>query len=194
MYNVNLISEEGAPTVWADLISPDLAGTIGMSDPTVPATAAFMIGAALRNDVVDEDWVNQLGALNPKIFPSQTASVQAIASGQEALTVLVSYSNFRAAQDDGAPVEFALLEEGTFAWPQSVALAANSDAADAAKLFIAWLYTDAGQESVAAAGLQGTMPSAPRPEGLEDATYFTYSHSDVLAEYESVSAVISEAF
>ena len=64
----------------------------------------------------------------------------------------------------------------------------------AAKLFIAWLYSEDGQASVANTGIQGTMPDAPRVEGLEKAKLFTYAHKDVLSEYDSVHEVIAGAF
>lgn len=194
MYNTNQLKGGDVPAKWDDLVSSALKGGIGTSDPKVPATAAFMIGAALKEGVIDEKWLDDLAALDPKIFPSQTATVQAIASGQSKITLLVSYNNYLAAKKDGAPVGFSMLEEGLFAWPQAVALAKDASAPDAAKLFIAWLYSEEGQASVANTGIQGTMPDAPRVDGLEKAKLFTYPHKEVLSEYDSVHEIIAGAF
>lgn len=180
-YNSDLISGDLVPTSYQDMTNPDYSGIMGTGDLTIPASSAFAIGIPLHEGIIDEAWVEDFTALDLEVFPTQTAAMQATISGQSSIQWSVSYTNYLGAAAGGAPIEFAALEEGVFGNLLPLALVRDTPNPDAARLFIAWLYSDGAQSLLAETGVQGTMPDAPRPAGLEEAEYVYVSNSELLS-------------
>lgn len=192
VYNKTRVQGDDVPSSWADIVSDRFDGSLGTSDPMVTGSAAQNLQVGLRSGVIDEEWVRREAAMKPLIFPSQSAATQAVANGQIELAVAVSYANYLLAADDGAPVGFAILEDGQYGGHTPIGLAMDAPHPSAAKLLVSWLYSEDGQAALAGFGLQGTMPDAPTPEGLEDLELLIYPDGEHLEELDAYMAKLKE--
>jgi iron(III) transport system substrate-binding protein len=165
-YNTNADIPE--ITSWKSLVDPSLKGKVSMGDATISSGTSQAIAAAEIEGILDDGWVQQLGSLGPRVFPSQANTIQPLASGELPVSVLVSYSVYEIAKADGAPIGFSFLEDGNYVQDNTIALAKDAPRPEVAKLLISWLFTPNGQKA-AAEGPKwpGTMPDAPQVEGME---------------------------
>ena len=184
LYNKNQVTGDDIPDSWEDIVSKRFEGHLGTSDPMVTGSAAQNLQVGLREGVIDEDWIRAEAAMKPLIFPGQSAAALAVANGQIQLAVQVSYASYLLAAGDGAPVGFAILEEGQYAGHTPIGLAKNAPHSSAAKLLMSWLYSTDGQAALAGFGLQGTMPEAPKVENLEGIKLLIYPDGEHLDELD----------
>ena len=164
----NLDAGVKPPKNWAEIVAPGLKGKITMGDATISSGTSQALTAAEIAGVIDDGWVQKLATLEPRVFPSQANTIQPLASGEFPVAVLVSYSTYELAKEEGAPIGFAFLEDGNYVQDNTIALAKDAPNPELAKLLISWLFTPNGQKA-AAEGPKwpGTMPGAPAVEGME---------------------------
>lgn len=184
-YNVNADIEP--ITTWDSLVDPSLKGKISMGDATISSGTSQAITAGELAGVIDDQWVEKLAAQDPRVFPSQANTIQPMASGELPVSVLVSYSVYEIAKDEGAPIGFAFLEDGNYVQDNTIALAKGAPRTEAAKLLISWMFTPNGQKA-AGEGPKwpGTMPDAPPVEGMEKL-------KPILLPYSSLDQVYPDA-
>ena len=181
VYNTGQLKAADAPVTYADMVNPNYAGKIGTGNPTIASSSSYAIGIPLTKGIIDKKWVTAFAALSPRVFPNQTAAVQDTVNGTTPILWNTSYTNYLAAKADGAQLEFVPLKEGVFGNPLPFALVKGGPNADAAKLFLAWLYTPDAQTALAEFGIQGTMPDSPRPKGLGNSPYIYVPNSELLS-------------
>ncbi|QJY44511.1 extracellular solute-binding protein [Pseudonocardia broussonetiae] len=101
-YNTTLVPNP--PTDFTALLDPALAGRIGLLDGAIPA-ASDLYGF-LEQHYGGEDFLRRLADQRPQFFPTMAPTLQALTSGEIAMT---DYSSVIAVQDlvdQGAPVAF----------------------------------------------------------------------------------------
>ncbi len=151
------------PEDWSDLAAPDFAGLVTMPDPAQSGSAFDLIVGleaargedawALLADLRDNDMIvpgPNAAALNPVLQGAAAAVFGA-----------VDYIAFGRA-DQGEPVEVIVPDSGTVIAPRPIMILASTDNADAARAFVDFTLSDAGQALVADTFL---MPARTDIEG-----------------------------
>jgi iron(III) transport system substrate-binding protein len=168
-YNTAVLGSTAPPKTWQDLLKPEYKGKIGVLLAGVGGSAwsNFMF---LRNKYGLEYW-QALAAQDVKVQTSSATLGPQVERGEIPIGI-VSASTGMASKATGAPVEFVLPSDGLAVYGTYTLLSEPSvvkqSNPNAAKLFRGWLYSKAGQQSVAAAngGAWAVRTDAPAPEGL----------------------------
>ncbi|PXY37884.1 ABC transporter substrate-binding protein [Prauserella flavalba] len=157
-YNSAAVQGKDVPKKWADLLDPKWKGKLGVvhagAGGTVTALAAFQL------DAFGEDYVKALGAQQPRIFDTTSVQLEALARGEITVATL-GFNSTYGAEVAGAPVKLVVPEDGISGSFNLMGLTPAGEKSPAAKLFINWTMSKAGQKFAAA---QGFVPARP---GLE---------------------------
>lgn len=142
------------PTSWEDLLEPEYSGQIILADPRsiLPWMTLFDV---LRQEYGIE-YLEGLAAQDFRLVESSVPGSQSLAAGEAKalLPSLDSVSNPLIQQ--GAPVESVVLSPTTGVENASL-INAKAEHPAAARLFVAWLTTEQGQEAVNSNGF-GASP------------------------------------
>jgi iron(III) transport system substrate-binding protein len=136
---------------WKDFLSPNLAnGKIAVWDPSVAATIPrFYAGEVAASG--DPNYLKDLAAQKPGIYPTSEAMENAVASGEVAATMIAS-SRVLTLKAQGAPVDFAVPPQGAaVAALEAGALKAAPHPA-AAQVLANWLASETAQKDVLIVG------------------------------------------
>lgn len=153
VYNTDMVSEDEVPKTWDELLDPKWKGQILMGDPTIPSGARHILTQMLVPESEDEwgeSFLEQLAAQEPNIAESEPTIPADVASGRFPLGILV-YSGFYAAQAaKDAPIApvFPLEDDGNFFGASGICTVTESPNADAATLFLNWLFSAEGQNAL----------------------------------------------
>ncbi|HEY8471833.1 MAG TPA: extracellular solute-binding protein [Natronosporangium sp.] len=168
-YNTETLDDTAPPQTWQDLLEPAYKGKIGVLIAGVGGSA-WSNYMYLRNEYGVEYW-QALAAQDVSVQTSSANLGPQIERGEVPIGI-VSASSAIAAKATGAPVDFVLPSDGLAVYGTYTLLAEPSVVADphpnAANLFRDWLFSQAGQKSVAAAngGAWAVRTDAAAPEGL----------------------------
>jgi iron(III) transport system substrate-binding protein len=144
-------------TDYEGLLDPELAGgRIGVIEPSAPSIVDFWL---YLEENYGEDYVTQLAAQEPRIYPSSLPMAQALTSGE------ISAGNFVQVltdeQAEGAPVESGLADQ---VWGArfNTAILNIAPHPNAAQVLANFLITEPGQEAIArkAASVLPDVPGA----------------------------------
>ncbi|MET0460949.1 MAG: extracellular solute-binding protein [Ilumatobacteraceae bacterium] len=131
-------------TDYSDLLDPELAGgRIGVIEPSAPSIVDFWL---YLEENYGEDFVTQLAAQDPKIYPSSLPMAQALTSGE------ISAASFVQVQVDekeqGAPVDSGLADQ---VWGArfNTSILNTAPHPNAAQVLSNYLVTVPGQEAIA---------------------------------------------
>lgn len=144
-YNTNLLDESDLPDSWADLADEEWAGKLTFMTPSTPGGTMTVSTALLQAGVVDEGWLQGVGA-NAKIVAQDQLALQSISAGEYAYQPLAASISILNAKEDGAPVEVQFFEENNVIATEKWMLAANAPSSDAGKLLLNFLFTAEAQE------------------------------------------------
>jgi iron(III) transport system substrate-binding protein len=108
-YNSDKYTADELPGTYEDLIDPKWEGKIAI-DPTGSQLGPLAMSEGLGLDGA-EAWFDEFyDVVQPVVFEGNTASAQAIATGQFDLTLNTSAHNVAAQRDAGLPVDFKFLD------------------------------------------------------------------------------------
>ena len=101
-------------SAYADLLDPELAGgRIAVIDPAIgPAVVDFYLWL---EESFGEDYVEQLAAQEPRIYPSALPIGEALTSGEVSAAAYAAPTQLVPAAEAGAPVDFGVDEAGAWA-------------------------------------------------------------------------------
>ena len=145
---------------YADLLDPELAGgRIAVVDPAIgPAVVDFYLWL---EESFGEDYVEQLAAQQPRIYPSALPIGEALTSGEVSAAAYAAPTQLVPAAESGAPVDFGVDEAGAWAARFFGVIPKSSDSPNAAALLADFMVTAEGQELVQAnAGSVLDVPTA----------------------------------
>ncbi|WP_116996921.1 ABC transporter substrate-binding protein [Desertimonas flava] len=135
-------------TGYADLLDPSLAdGRVGVVEAANETLVDFYV---YLEEEMGEEYVADLAAQNPRIYPGAAAINEALASNEIAAAVYTGAS-LRDTQAEGAPVDFAYPETifGANFWGGVLSSAPNPNAA---QVLADFMVTQSGQEALARNG------------------------------------------
>jgi iron(III) transport system substrate-binding protein len=149
VYNTEALSEDEVPDAVADLIDPKWEGRIGIA-PTNASFQAFVTAMRLsEGDEAARQWLVDLKELSPKIYESNTPTVEATAAGEVDLGLVNHYYLYLVREEQpSAPIDNHFLAAGDPGALVSVAGAAvlsSSDQSDDAESFVEFLLSEEGQ-------------------------------------------------
>ena len=160
-YNTEIVDEADAPTSWEDLLDEKWKGNIGLAHIGAGGST-WARDLFLRNEFGVEYW-EALAAQEPFITGAAGAVSEGNGRGEFAVAMVLPGSQGIAAAE-GAPLQVVIPSDGVPTYSQWLGLAANAEKPNAAKVFLNWNMSLAGQTAIAeAAGDYPVRDDAPGP-------------------------------
>jgi iron(III) transport system substrate-binding protein len=136
---------------WKDFLSHDLAnGKVAVWDPsvasTIPGFYADQVAAS-----GDPNYLKDLAAQKPAIYPPSEAMEDAVASGEVAATIFAS-NRVLTLKAQGAPVDFAVPPHGAAVAALDAGVLKTAPHPAAAQVLANWLASEDGQKAVLIVG------------------------------------------
>jgi iron(III) transport system substrate-binding protein len=183
-----------APAEWADLTDPVYRDMVTMPDPA-QSGSAFELVAALAGQ--DGGWALFEGLKeNEMIVPGpNAAALNPVLQGAKGVVFgAVDYISLNQ-KADGESIEVIFPGSGTVVAPRPMMIMASTDVPDAARAFVDFVLSDAGQARVAEVNLMParTDVAADRPL-ISDLTLLPLDSAAVAAGREATLARFAEIF
>jgi iron(III) transport system substrate-binding protein len=157
------------PTSWADLAKPEFKGQISMPSPLYSGAAAIMLSAMTARPDLGWSFFESLKAGEAQAVRGNGAVLKAVATGEKTYGVLVDFMAFTA-KEKGSPVEFVFPKEGAPAVTEPVAIVKGTANEAAAKAFVDFILSDAGQQLAVSQGYIPAKAGIPNPSWLPAGT------------------------
>lgn len=164
MYNTEGDAEV---TSWHDLTDPALEGLIAMPSPLTSGAALIHLATLTQNPDFGWDYYQALADNDALAQGGNGATFRAVAGGEKSVGIVIDYLPIRESLA-GAPVEFVFPEEGVSAVTEPVAILSTANNPEAAKAFVDFLLSPAGQELASSQGYIPAHPDVALPEGFPD--------------------------
>lgn len=194
--NTDLVEENGLkmPTVWDDLMQEGLKGEISMPNPSTSGTAYNTVSAILEVKGEEEGWkyLETLIDYVPFFAPRGSDPAQHVING-EAIVGINPSNGDREIEDNNPHVKLVYPEDGTGWWPQPVAIVNGTQNEAAAKVFIDWLLSKRGMETIANERYAAVArDDVQRPEGIIDIATLNLFATDFQLEAEKRESILEE--
>jgi iron(III) transport system substrate-binding protein len=147
-YNSRLVGKDNVPKSHADLLKPVWKGQIGVVQTAYEWFAVMLQGMGQEKGLA---FMRELAKQQPQLRNGRTLLAQLVAAG-EVNSGLAAYSqNFENLKRDGAPVDWVPLDP-VYGNLNPMSLSAKAPRPNAGKLFIDFVLSKAGQETIARSG------------------------------------------
>jgi len=154
LYNPKALADRGItdfnPTSWKDFNDPRLKGMITIGNPGSPssgATYAFLV------KILGEDWLHDFAKnVEPVINMRNSQARDWVASGEVPIALMSHAKTANALLEGNVDVKLIYPEEGTLLLPNTSAILAKAPHPAAAKLFIDYLRSARGTQTLMDAG------------------------------------------
>ncbi|KAA2212048.1 ABC transporter substrate-binding protein [Teichococcus oryzae] len=148
MYNTRYLRANRLPVPkeWADLKNPVYQGHVGISSPSRSGTTHLTIETILQGEGWEPGWAQLLEIAGnfAQVSDRSFGVPDAVNSGQYGIGIVIDFFGF-SAKASGFPVEFVYPTVTTLV-PANIAMIENSKSPNAARAFIQFLLSPAGQE------------------------------------------------
>lgn len=150
--NTQLIEEKGLimPEKWEDLLQEGLKDEVSMPNPASSGTAYNVISAILQTKGEEEGWqyldklINQV-----PFFTARGSDPARLVVNGEAIVGINASNGDRELEENNEHIKLVYPKDGTGWWPQPVAIIEGTKNEDAAKVFVDWLLSKKGMETIA---------------------------------------------
>jgi iron(III) transport system substrate-binding protein len=192
----NTKSGKPRPTSWLDLISPDAKDQVIMPSPLYSGAAVIHVGTIVAQPEMGWNYYQKLADNGAVAAKGNGGVLDAVASGQKAYGMIVDFMAFNG-KDKGSPVDFVYPLEGVSMVTEPVAILKTAKNVEAAKAFVNWLLSDAGQQYMVVQGYipgkEGVAGPTGRP-GAADLKLMPASTKDVTGETDEIKKKFSDLF
>ncbi|GGA66514.1 hypothetical protein GCM10011490_16450 [Pseudoclavibacter endophyticus] len=147
------------PTAWADFADPEYAGLVGTGDPTLPGPSQDAPVYLMLNESLAEDDVEAIAG-NAVVKGTYGDAVAGLMQGEFPYMFAAPVSAIITAADQGAPVEFRLMDDGNYVVTHKHLLMDQAPNPNAGKLYLEFLNTFGAQEAAASRGFTPLNESA----------------------------------
>lgn len=181
---------------WTELLAEENRGQIAVPSPLYSGAALNHLHAFLAADGLGWDFYKGLQTLDIVPEGGNGPALKAVASGLAKYAVIVDADTLRA-KAAGSPIEFVFPAEGVSFITEPVAIVKDTDQPEAARKFVDFLLSDAGQKLVAAQGNLPLLPSVAPPAGfpaLKDIKLLGYDADAAVQADPEVRAQFTEIF
>jgi len=184
------------PTSYRDLLAEEVRGKLAMPSPLTSGAATIHMASITSHP--DLGWGFYEGLADQGANPQggNGGTYKAIAGGEKLYGFVVDFLPIRN-KLNGAPVEFVFPEEGVSAVTEPVAILSTARNPEAAKAFIDFLISPAGQRLASDMGYLPAHPDIVPPEGfppLSEIKLLEFDPAKALAEDEANKARFVEIF
>ncbi|WP_372425211.1 ABC transporter substrate-binding protein [Salinarimonas chemoclinalis] len=176
VYNTELV--ETPPTSWMDLTQPEAAGSLIMPSPLYSGAAVYHVGTMVQQPQFGWDYYETLADNGAIAGRGNGGVLEAVARGEKAYGIIVDFMPLNAAAD-GSPVGFVFPSEGVSAITEPVAIVEGTDNMEAARAFVAWTLSQAGQALSASQGYIPLIDGVDLPEGRPAPSQLTILEADL---------------
>lgn len=168
------------PKSWAELGGADYKDQLAMPSPLYSGAAAIMLGAMSARTDLGWRYIQQLHQNGAIAMRGNGAVLKSVATGEKPYGVLVDFMAYNA-KAQGSPIEFIVPAEGSPAVTEPVAILKTTANPAAAKAFVDYIISDAGQALAVSMGYIPARPSAGRPAWLPPGTTIKLMPVDIPA-------------
>jgi iron(III) transport system substrate-binding protein len=180
-------SAKERPKSWKDLEKAEYKGKIAMPSPLYSGAAAIMLGTMTMRSDLGWSFFEKLKAEDTIAVRGNGAVLTAVANGEKPYGVLVDFMAFNA-KAKGSPVDFVFPAEGSPAVTEPVAILKTTQNPDAARAFVDFILSDAGQKLASSMGYIPARASVGMPSWLPPGTKIDVMPTNIPAVVQSNSA------
>lgn len=173
---VNTDSVAAEPASWFELAE---AESVVMPSPLYSGAAAYNVTLMSEDPAFGWTFWEDL-APRTTVVQGNGAVLESVASGDAEYGLIVDFMAIRAAAE-GSPVAFSYPDEGVPVITEPIALSASGADNDAARVFIDFVLSPAGQQVAADLGYVPLHPETQPPGGLRSAGQLTVLQGDSAA-------------
>jgi iron(III) transport system substrate-binding protein len=180
------------PKSWSDLTGAAYDGGVAVPDPGVAASALGALGYFANNGDYGTGFYAALRKNGAEQVATPDDVVTGVAEGTYDAGITIANSAY-AAKENGSPIEVTWPDPGAVAIYGPVALAKDSENAEAAKSFISYVASRKGQEQIGESGSYPTLdgvagPTKPAdaPVVLPDWPELSADKNALLAKYQKI--------
>lgn len=155
------------PTSYADLLAPEVSAAFMMPSPLASGAATIHMVSLTGVESLGWGFYETLAKQGALADGGNGGVLKAVAGGEKLYGFLVDFLAIREAAK-GAPVRFVFPTEGVSAVSEPVAILSSSKNPDAAKAFVDFLISQAGQQLAADMGYLPAHPGVTPPAGFPD--------------------------
>ena len=159
-YNTELVSKGVAPKSWADLVDTRWKKKLGIVQVGAGGSTASL--TRFQFTKLDRGYLEAYAAQQPRIFDSASGAIDAVARGEISVSPM-TVGNAAGAISEGAPIRIVFPEEGLPTYEFFVGLASKPPHPAAAKVFLNWTMSEAGQKLIAEQGDYPVRDGIPAP-------------------------------
>lgn len=149
--NTELIEEKGLkmPETWEDLLQEGLKGEVSMSNPASSGTAYNVVSAILQTKGEEDGWkyLDKLIGQVPFFTARGSDPARHVVNG-EAIVGINASNGDRELEENNKHIKLVYPKDGTGWWPQPVAIVEGTENLDAAKVFVDWILSKRGMETI----------------------------------------------
>ena len=194
--NTDLITEYGLemPETWDDLLQEGLRGQVSMSDPASSGTAYNVVSAILQTRGEEEGW-EYLKKLIEQVpfFTARGSDPANMVVNGEAIVGINASNGDRELEINNPNIKLVYPSDGTGWWPQPVAIVNGTEHEEAAKVFIDWILSKKGMETLASVRNAAVVrDDVEIPEGIQDIKEIALFPTDFQANAEQRDAILEE--
>lgn len=175
------------PKHWTDLTDPAYKGMVVMPSPLYSGAAAFLLSGFSAKPELGWSYFEKLKSNDTVAVRGNGAVLKSVASGEKPYGILVDFMALNA-KAKGSPIEFVFPEEGVPAVTEPVAILSTAKNPAAAKKFIDFILSDAGQKLALSQGYLPAKESVGRPAWLPEGTKVKVMPIDIKAVLERIES------
>lgn len=194
--NTKLLKEKGLkmPSTWDDLLQPGLKGEVSMPNPASSGTAYNVVSAMLRIRGTSNGWVylQKLAAQVPFFTPRGSDPANNVVNG-EAIVGINASDGDRTLEIQNPHIKLVYPKDGTGWWPQPVAIVNGTDNLAEAEVFIDWILSKKGMETLAHVRNAAVVrEDVKKPAGIISLKSIKLFKTDFQADAEKRDSILSE--
>jgi len=153
-YNTKLVAREQTPKSWEDLLNPVWKGKIALDDEMVSWYAAMAV--AWNRDRAQR-FMRNLSKQDIQLRSGQTLIAQLMAAGEFPIGMVLAH-RIEKMKEQGAPIEWVTTLDPVTVSLHPIGIAAKAPHPNGAKLFIDFVLSREGQQTVLAMGRTPARP------------------------------------
>jgi iron(III) transport system substrate-binding protein len=194
--NKDLIQEKGLkmPETWDDLLQEGLKGEVSMSNPASSGTAYNVVTAMLAVKGEEEGW-RYLEKLIDQVpyFTARGSDPANLVVQGEAIVGINASNGDRELEINNPHIALVYPADGTGWWPQPAAIVKGTKNEEAAKVFIDWILSKRGMETIAKErNAAVARTDVAIPEGIVDINNIKLFATDFQANAANRDAILAE--
>jgi len=194
--NKELIEQKSLkmPETWEDLLQEGLKGEVAMPNPASSGTGYNTISAIIEVKGEEEGWAYLEKLIEQVSFFSPRGSdpAQHVVNG-EAIVGINPTDGGRELEINNPHIALVYPEDGTGWWPQPVAIVNGTKNEEAAKVFVDWLLSKRGMETIARERYAAVArQDVERPEGIVDISTINLFATDFQLNAERRDEILAE--